>query len=173
MKLVHICLCSTLLIGALCSSFMGAARANPSSGKPPARPKPNASPAYALGPPVAIAVVTDKDNGSSVTLPPDTILIVRLRAALPMHTAWNLLLPPDLPLRLSMPPRRDRAIDEFRFAPHYLPGKAQTFFLRFVDVDTQLPATSKPHFWQIHVTIPAAFVETIHTLPLSPHSSFH
>lgn len=159
-------LCSALVLAAICPCFTGAALASPPSIKPPARPKPNIPPAYALGPPAAIAIETDKDNGGSVTLPPDTTLIVRLRTTLATQNAWNLLLPPNLPLHLNTPPRHTDTGDEFRFLPHYLPGKTQTFFLRFVYVDPRLPAINAAHAWHIKVIVPPSFVEPGHTLSL-------
>jgi len=153
---------------ALSLVVQGAAWAAPPSVNPPARPKPITPPAYALGPPAAIALVTDKDNGGSVTLPPDTTLVVRLHSILPQHNAWNLL-PPNLPLRLNMPPHHDRAGDEFQFSPHYLPGKTQTFLLRFVYADSHLPTLSAARTWHIKVIIPPAFGEPRQApLPVTP-----
>ncbi len=149
---------------ALCSSFAGAAFASPPSVKPPVRPKLTTPALYALGPPAAFAIVTDKDNGGSVTLPPDTTLIVLLRSTPQTQSAWNLLLPPNLPLRLTSLPRHQSDSDEFAFAPHYLPGRTQTFTLRFVLVDPRQPTLSAVRTWQTKVVVPPAFVEG-HTLP--------
>lgn len=155
------CLRPALAASALCLSFVGTASASPLSGKPPALSKPHQAPTYAVGPPAAIAVVTNKDNGGSVTLPPDTTLVVRLCARMPLQGAWSLLLPPTLPLRLASPRHTD-ARDEFQFSPHYLPDKTQTFFLRFVYVDPSLPVFSPVATWQLKVIVPPAFVEPAH-----------
>lgn len=108
--------------------------------------------------------MTDKDNGGSVTLPPETTLIVRLRTVPQTQRTWNLLLPPDLPLRLTSLPRHQSDSDEFAFVPHYLPGRTQTFTLRFVLVDPRQPTLSAVRTWQTKVVVPPAFVEG-HTLP--------
>ncbi len=158
---------------ALCPIILGAALAAPRAIKPPLRPRPNTPSAYALGPPAALALVTNKDNGGSITLPPDTTLVVRLRTDSPAQSAWNLLLPPSLPLRLAAPPRHDRAVDEFQFFPHYLPGKTQTFFLHFVYGDPDLPAMSGGRTWRIKVVVPPRFVEPSHTPSPSTPSSSH
>ena len=104
MKLADTCLCSALVPAAMSLLALDVAWAAPPSVKPPTRPKPNTPTAYALGPPAAIALVTNKDNGGRVTLAPDTTLVVRLRTAPATQNFWNLLLPPGLPLRLVAPP---------------------------------------------------------------------
>ena len=135
-----------------------------------ADPPPAQGPMTLLGPALSLRVVTDRDNGKTFTLPPDTTLVVRLRANRTTGYDWNLLVPSHAPLTLSGPPTYtpDKVapgivgaggvgaggVEEFTFAPHYQPGITQAFYLRLLSLTPFRAGIAGASLFEVHVVLP-------------------